>query len=115
MSYEPKSIAEYCQEAHQIAVEHGWWDGDRAFGEQIALMHSELSEALEEWRDGKPLLYFGPATPPAKPEGVAIEFADVLIRIFDTCESMGIDLEAAIRLKMEYNRTRPYRHGGKRA
>ena len=30
------------------------------------------------------------------------------------CEKYGIDLEAEYERKMEYNRTRPYRHGNKR-
>jgi NTP pyrophosphatase (non-canonical NTP hydrolase) len=112
MGYGSKSISDYMTEAHRIASDHGWWDEPEwSFPEKVALMHSELSEALEEWRDGKPLSYVADG----KPEGVAVEFADVLIRIFDTSEKMGIDLEQAVRTKMEYNRTRPYRHGGKKA
>jgi NTP pyrophosphatase (non-canonical NTP hydrolase) len=48
-----------------------------------------------------------------KPEGIPIELADVIIRICDTCGQYGIDLDRAIRLKMEYNKTRPYKHGKK--
>ena len=40
------------KEIHQNAVEHGWWDEPRTFGEIVALCHSELSEALEELRVG---------------------------------------------------------------
>ena len=36
----------FAAEVHQNAVEHGWWDEERSFGEIIALCHSELSEAL---------------------------------------------------------------------
>lgn len=50
-----------------------------------------------------------------KPEGLAIEIADVILRLLDLCESQGIDLERAMRLKHEYNKTRPRMHGGKRA
>lgn len=52
---------------------------------------------------------------PVKPEGVPSELADIVIRVADICGYYGIDLDAAITQKMAYNRTRPYRHGGKRA
>lgn len=49
----------------------------------------------------------------AKPEGIPIELADILIRIADTCGARGINLTEALRLKMAYNKTRPTRHGDK--
>ena len=49
-----------------------------------------------------------------KREGVAVELADCMIRILDYCGHAGIDIEEAIRIKHEYNKTRPYRHGGKK-
>ena|SRR5690242_6968795 len=100
------------EEVHECAVEKGWWrDGARNFGELIALAHSELSEALEEYRNGHAMneIYFLNG----KPEGVGIELADCIIRILDTAEVHGIDLEEVIRLKIDYNKTRPDRHGGK--
>lgn len=51
----------------------------------------------------------------AKPEGIPIEIADAVIRILDECANRGIDIDEAIRIKMEFNRTRPYRHGNKLA
>ena len=42
-----------------------------------------------------------------------MELADCVIRIADMAELLGIDLEGCIRVKMEYNKTRPHRHGGK--
>lgn len=122
--YEPKSIPELIEEAHENAIEHGWWEEERSFGEQIALMHSELSEALEEHRNdhapdelyfsGKGYIAPQPTECCKKPEGIPIELADVVIRIFDTCGKYGIDLEKAILEKMAYNKTRPYKHGGKK-
>lgn len=117
-------------EIHKNAVEHGWWEGERSFGDIIALCHSELSEALEEHRNGhKPTeVYFHESSPvncgPCeklicqrckyhKPEGIPIEIADCIIRILDYCGKEGIDIEEAISIKHEYNKTRPYRHGGK--
>lgn len=121
---------------HENAVAHGWWEEERGLPEVLMLCVSELAEALEEFRSGRPMLYYfnegenapmekvGPdgkinAAPdtehsPKKPEGVAVELADCVIRILDYCGHAGIDIEEAIRIKHEYNKTRPYRHGGKK-
>ena len=48
-----------------------------------------------------------------KPEGIAVEMADCIIRILDWCGKEGVDIDAIIRMKHEYNTTRPYKHGGK--
>lgn len=126
-------LNELAKEVHQNAVDHGWWEEERSFGDIIALCHSELSEALEEYRDlsagsqldkrikSKQIYYSGggyicdqPSACSKKPEGIAVELADCIIRILDYCGKEGIDIEAAIRIKHEYNKTRPYRHGGKK-
>ena len=195
-----ENIEQIKKEIHENAIAHGWWETPRSFGEICALIHSELSEALEEYRDGKPDVYvFGehgitPITPEEwdgeKPEGIAVELADAVIRILDymgeaeleycpeaddlytyegktpqeeqadfgdfiaRCHSdisdaylrasmafsdrdmniyraaalsvcirrieaycerkRGYDLSRIIAIKHEYNKTRPYRHGGKR-
>lgn len=96
---------------HQTAVDKGWWDEDRKFPELIALMHSELSEAFEDYRNGKEISkisYIG-----EKPIGIPIELADCMIRILDSCAKFNVDIDEAMRIKMEYNKTRPYRHGNK--
>jgi NTP pyrophosphatase (non-canonical NTP hydrolase) len=96
---------------HRCALQKGWWERDRNFAELVALMHSELSEALEEWREDKPPLYFSHD----KPEGWATELMDCVIRILDALAHARVDVEKTLRSKMQYNEGRPYRHGGKRA
>lgn len=136
MVIQPLTITELIKKAHANATAHGWHEPERTFGELIALCHSELSEALEEYRNGHQMdeCYYvckscqlGPcelgnsdsrseycaSCPSPKPEGIAIELADVVIRIADMCGLYGIDLEEAIKDKMAYNESRPMRHGGK--
>lgn len=126
-------------ECNEISRSKGWLEEKRSFGDLIALMHSELSEALEEFRNGHELneiylhhsnacpvgqaIAYAGDKPPfevacnlngCKPEGIPIELADTLIRILQACGEFSIDIQKAYDVKTYYNMTRPHRHGGKK-
>lgn len=101
--------------AHSTAQEKGWWDTPRSIPEQIALMHSELSEALEEYRANHKPSTIRRRESDGKPEGFGIELADCIIRILDTAEYYKLDMEHMLNIKLEFNKSRPFRHGDKRA
>ena len=178
-----KTLSEMTAEVVKNNEEHGWYENCATFPEAMAMLHSEVSEALEAWRkwgledktDPDQEQAVAAGFPPGKPEGVGSEFADIFIRLLDDawlygqvdlepwelpasalagksfpanmnalhdlisavstnvkggslyvqrlsvilsylqalCQEYGIDLEAEYERKMVYNRTRPYRHGGK--
>lgn len=93
---------------HGVAKEKGWWDKERNDGEAIALMHSELSEALEALRHGNPADSHLPEF-----SGLEVELADVIIRIMDYGQGRGLRIGEAVEAKMAYNTQRPKKHGGK--
>ena len=117
------NLNEWAKEIHANSCSKGWWDERRGFAEIVALCHSELSEALEEDRACRPMIWAhdyegercvnGPEDMPegAKPEGIAVEMADCLIRILDWAAYAGVDIEGIVRIKHEYNKGRPYKHG----
>lgn len=108
-------LAAYQRDVHRTAVEHGWWDEPRTVLEALALVHAEISEAVEEYRIDNTNLAAVKRTEAGKIDGFGVELADAIIRILDLCEHLGIDMESLLVQKGEYNKTRPYRHGGKLA
>jgi NTP pyrophosphatase (non-canonical NTP hydrolase) len=106
-------LNELRDEVHAMAIAKGWYEQPRPFAELIALCHSELSEALESYRDTPVPSMVWLDTDTDKPEGVPIELADALIRVLDMCGYYRIDIDDAVRTKIDYNATRPQRHGGK--
>ena len=107
-----KSIKYWTDYIHDWARGKGWWE-QPSVPEKLALVHSEVSEALEEYRNDRMDVWVMEGS--KKPEGFGIELADAMIRIMDLAGYLDIDLEELIEKKMSYNETRPYRHGGKKA
>ena len=94
------------EEIHNLAKEKGWYDnGERPVPELLCLIHSEISEALDGYRN-KIVKY--------EKGWIGEELADAVIRIFDAAVYLKIDIIKEIEKKHNYNKTRPYRHGNKK-
>lgn len=103
------NLNELCTDINTYAKEKGWWQQKRSALEIHMLIVSEIAEATESVRDNEPSFFFKGE----KPEGESVELVDALIRILDYFGERRWDLDKVIKAKMDYNKTREFRHGGK--
>lgn len=93
-------IATVARECARIADDHGFAINTKDLTINVptalCLIHSEVSEALESYRQGR---------------DIGEELADIVIRVFHLSEVLQMDIENEILSKMEKNRSRPYKHG----
>ena len=105
MSFE-KEWNKKAKKIYKNAVNHGFWKGEVNDGERMALIHAEISEALEALREGNPtsnkIMEFS---------NLDDELADAVIRIMDYAFGKDLDVAGAVVAKMEYNESREFMHG----
>ena len=98
-----------------VAMKSGFHESDERagrFAEFISNIHGEVSELWEAYRRGN---LFEKCDKPIQLTCLEEELADIIIRALDTARTHGIDIANAVQVKSDYNETRSYKHGGKRA
>ena len=98
------SLNQLAKEAHQTARDKGFWNNESnslKVVEKLCLIHSEVSEVLEAWRDDNEDVV------------VAFEFADIIIRVLDLTEFLGIDIDDYVKKKMKYIIKAVHKHARK--
>ena len=108
LSFTPDEWADYIND---WADSKGWHDKEKSEGDWAALAHTEISEAFEAYRNGEALIHIDED---GKPQGIAVEYADCLIRILHWFAQHDVGVAQTLILKMEYNEKCPHLHGGKR-
>jgi hypothetical protein len=115
---EEVTITGLVAEAGRQSVAKGFHEVPTTLPEQLSLLHSEVSEVLDDYRDNHPFtktwIEVKDDGATLKPRGIPIELADVVIKACEIAHRYGVDLNAAIATKLTYNATRPRLHGGKR-
>ena len=120
MTYVPREpLNALAAKIYGAAKAKGWHSRPDGYhlGDTIGNLYSEVSKALECYRNGDMALQYvvqGDLRAPMKPVGFPSEMADVLIRCLDIMHEMGIDIDKVVNDKMAYNTTRSQRHGGKK-
>lgn len=119
-------INELSKEIHEVNKANGFYEGEKNIGEMLALIHSEVSEALESDRKGRYTVAtmrvvngwvrdddFKAGFKSCVKDTFEDELADIMIRVMDLAAFKGIDLEQHIKAKLRYNSLREYKHGKK--
>lgn len=106
-------LIELGKRIHSDNERNGWHD-DWNVAEKLMMVVTECAEAVDEIRHHHESdeVYYNVGSP--KPEGFPVEIADAIIRLLDIAEEEKcLDMLPVVILeKLEYNKTRGFRHGG---